>query len=119
MACTTTESCATALTLNPIPCTWIPRPRPEGCTVTLPDNALTEPADESHALWFRKLFSKTEYTVKMQDSYSEDALVSLIAAYDWGNVPPTDAKVVQNEDGSFTIQPIARMPTPDQRAVVS
>ena len=38
-----------------------------GCTVTLPDNALTEPADESHALWFRKLFSKTEYTVKMQD----------------------------------------------------
>ena len=76
-----------------------------GCTVTLPDNALTEPADESHALWFRKLFSKTEYTVKMQDSYSEDALVSLIAAYDWGNVPPTDAKVVQNEDGSFTIQP--------------
>ena len=23
-----------------------------GCTVTLPDNALTEPADESHALWF-------------------------------------------------------------------
>ena len=71
----------------------------------LEDNALTEPADESHALWFRKLFSKTEYTVKVQDSYSEDALVSLIAAYDWGNVPPTDAKVVQNEDGSFTIQP--------------
>ena len=27
--CTTTESCATALTLKPIPCTWIPRPRPE------------------------------------------------------------------------------------------
>ncbi|MFR0951029.1 MAG: hypothetical protein ACLSFT_11165 [Ruminococcus callidus] len=23
-----------------------------GCTVTLPDNALTEPADESHILWF-------------------------------------------------------------------
>ena len=76
-----------------------------GCTVTLPDNALAAPADESHAAWFKKLFSKTEYTVKVQDSYSEDALVSLIAAYDWGNVPPTDAKVVQNEDGSFTIQP--------------
>ncbi len=74
-----------------------------GCTVTLPDNALAAPADESHAAWFKKLFSKTEYTVKVQDSYSEDALVSLIAAYDWGNVPPTDAKVVQNEDGSFTI----------------
>ena len=76
-----------------------------GCTVTLPDNALTAPADESHAAWFKKLFSKTEYTAKVQDSYSEDALISLIAAYDWGNVPPTDAKVVQNEDGSFSIQP--------------
>ena len=53
-----------------------------GCTVTLPDNALAAPADESHAAWFKKLFSKTEYTVKVQDSYSEDALVSLIAAYD-------------------------------------
>ncbi len=27
--CTTTESCATALTLKPTPCTWIPKPRPE------------------------------------------------------------------------------------------
>ncbi|MFR6397832.1 hypothetical protein [Ruminococcus sp.] len=39
-----------------------------GCTVTLPDNALAAPADESHAAWFKKLFSKTEYTVKVQDS---------------------------------------------------
>ena len=29
MACTTTESCAAALTLKPTPCTWIPRLRPE------------------------------------------------------------------------------------------
>ena len=29
MACTTTESCATALTLKPTPCTWIPRPKLE------------------------------------------------------------------------------------------
>lgn len=76
-----------------------------GCTVTLPDNCLAAPADESHVLWFKKYFSKSEYTVKLQDSYSEDDLVSLIAAYDWGNVPPTDAKVVQNEDGTFSIQP--------------
>lgn len=76
-----------------------------GCTVSLPENSLAEPADESHALWFKKFFTKSEYTALLQDSYSEDALVSLIAAYDWGNVPPTDAKVVQNEDGSFSIQP--------------
>lgn len=76
-----------------------------GCTVSLPEDSLADPADESHALWFKKFFSKSEYTAALQDSYSEDALVSLIAAYDWGNVPPTDAKVVQNEDGTFSIQP--------------
>lgn len=76
-----------------------------GCTIALADNALEEPASENHALWFFKFFSKSEYTAKYEDSYSEDALSSLIAAYDWGNIPPTDAKVIENEDGSFSIQP--------------
>lgn len=76
-----------------------------GCTVSLPDGALSDAADESHGLWFRKLFSKSEYAVTLNVNYSEANLASLIAAYDWGNVPPTDAKVVQGEDGSFSIQP--------------
>ena len=76
-----------------------------GCTVSLPDGALSDAADEGHGLWFRKLFSKSEYAVTLNVNYSEANLASLIAAYDWGNVPPTDAKVVQGEDGSFSIQP--------------
>ena len=76
-----------------------------GCTVSLPDGALSGAADEGHSLWFRKLFSKSEYAVTLNVNYSEANLASLIAAYDWGNVPPTDAKVVQGEDGSFSIQP--------------
>lgn len=75
-----------------------------GCQVTLPDGALEEAANEGHGTWFTKLFSKSEYTVSLNETYSEDDLVSLIAAYDWGNVPPTDAKIVENEDGTFAIQ---------------
>lgn len=76
-----------------------------GCQVSLAEGALDEAASENHALWFTKLFSASEYTAKYEDTYSEDALASLIAAYDWGNVPPTDAEVVQNADGTFSIQP--------------
>ena len=76
-----------------------------GGTTAIPDGSLDEPAEESHGAWFTKLFSKSEYTVKFQESYSEDALASLIAAYDWGSTPPTDAKIVTNGDGSYSIQP--------------
>lgn len=76
-----------------------------GCTVSLPEGSLTEAKDESHALWFTKFFSKTSYTVKMENSYSEDDLSNLIATYDWGDTPPTDAQVVENDDGTFSIEP--------------
>ena len=61
MVCTTTESCATALTLNPIPCTWIPRLRPER------KYPFTSPASLAH--WFKNviqdniLFGMDEITV--------------------------------------------------------
>jgi hypothetical protein len=76
-----------------------------GCTVTLPENCLDGALEENHAGWFKKLFSETDYTVELSESYSESDVASLIAAYDWGNVPPTDATIVQNEDGTFSIQP--------------
>lgn len=76
-----------------------------GCTVAIPDGALTVVAEESHALWFKKLFSPSTYTIQLEESYSEDALVSLIAAYEWGTTPPTDAQVVSNGDGTYSIQP--------------
>ena len=76
-----------------------------GGTTAIPDGSLDKPAEESHGAWFTKLFSKSEYTVKFQESYSEDALASLIAAYDWGSTPPTDAKIVTNGAGSYSIQP--------------
>lgn len=41
-----------------------------GCTVSLPDGALSDAADEGHGLWFRKLFSKSEYAVTLNVNYS-------------------------------------------------
>lgn len=76
-----------------------------GCTASLPAGALDEAANERHGLWFTKLFTKSDYDVQLIESYSEADLSSLIAAYDWGNVAPTNAEIVKNEDGSFSIQP--------------
>ncbi len=75
-----------------------------GCTTSIADDALDEAMGESHATWFIKLFSESEYTVELEQTYSEDALESLIAAYDWGNTPPVDAKIVEDVDGTFSIQ---------------
>lgn len=76
-----------------------------GCKTFIADDALDEAYNESHALWFRKLFEESDYTVHVSQTYSEDALASLIAAYDWGDTPPTDAQVLQADDGSFYIEP--------------
>jgi len=76
-----------------------------GCETELVDGELDETYAESHATWFAKLFSQSEYTATVSQTYSEDALASLIAAYDWGNTPPTDAEVVQASDGTFYIEP--------------
>lgn len=75
-----------------------------GCEVSVPEGALDDAFSESHATWFTKIFSETEYTITLDQTYSEDALVSLIAAYDWGDTAPTDAQIVQNDDGTFSIQ---------------
>lgn len=76
-----------------------------GCQVSVPAGSLDEAASEGRGFWFKKLFSKTEYQVTLNESYSEADLASLIAAYDWGNVPPKDAEIVKNDDGTFSIQP--------------
>lgn len=76
-----------------------------GCVTSIPEHAMDEVDTESHAAWFVKLFSKSEYTIALDQTYSEDALSSLIAAYDWGNIPPTDASIQENADGTFYIQP--------------
>ncbi len=76
-----------------------------GCTTSMDENALDEAYSESHALWFTKLFSSSDYTVTLNQTYSEDALASLIAAYNWGNVAPTDAKIVEESEGNFVIVP--------------
>ncbi len=76
-----------------------------GCTTTMPEGSLDEAWSESHGTWFTKIFAKSEYVVSLDQTYSDDALISLIAAYDWGNVAPTNAQVVQADDGSFYIEP--------------
>lgn len=76
-----------------------------GCVTTLTDGALDKAYSENHNGWFKKLFQETDYTVTFNQTYSESDLVSLIAAYDWGNTPPTDATIVEAEDGTFSIQP--------------
>ncbi len=76
-----------------------------GCTVTIPTGSLDEAANENHGTWFTKLFSKSNYNVQLNESYSEADLKSLISAYEWGSTPPKNAEIVKNEDGTFSIQP--------------
>ncbi len=74
-----------------------------GCESSVPDDAFDQ-IEESHAVWFSKLFTTSEYVVTLDQTYSEDDLASLIAAYDWGNIPPTDASIEEDENGNFYIQ---------------
>ncbi|MCD8219412.1 MAG: L,D-transpeptidase family protein, partial [Ruminococcus sp.] len=76
-----------------------------GCKFTIPENAMDAVNAESHAAWFVKLFSTSQYDITLDQTYSEDDLVSLIAAYDWGNIPPTDASIQEDENGTFYIEP--------------
>ncbi len=76
-----------------------------GCTATLPNGALEDAASENLGLWFVKIFRQSDYEVQLNEFYSETNLASLIAAYDWGDVAPTDAEIVKDADGTFSIQP--------------
>ena len=71
----------------------------------LPANAFFDAESESPVLWFSKLFRPTEYETEILHKYSDEALRQSIADYEWGTTPPTDAKIVSNGDGTFSITP--------------
>ena len=68
-----------------------------------PEGAM--PDTGSSLYWFAGLFRQTEYAVSLAHLWSEDALKDTVRAYPWGNIPPTDAAIVQAADGSYVIEP--------------
>ena len=59
---------------------------------------------ENKALWFTNLIKKSNYTISMKGSYSEDKLKDVIENASFGVTPSKNAKIVLKDD-SFVIEP--------------
>ena len=59
---------------------------------------------ESKALWFVNLIKKSNYTISMDGTYSEDKLKEIIDNASFGVTPSKNAKIVMHDDG-FVIEP--------------
>jgi lipoprotein-anchoring transpeptidase ErfK/SrfK len=71
----------------------------------LSENALEETAVENSFTWPCKLFTRSDYTVTFDFSFSEDSLHKLIEDYDWGDEESQNACIVRSDDGTYEIQP--------------
>lgn len=59
---------------------------------------------ENKALWFVNLIKKSNYTISINGSYSEDKLKNIIDNASFGVTPSKNAKIVMQDDG-FVIKP--------------
>ncbi len=59
---------------------------------------------ENKALWFVNLIKKSNYTISVEGSYSEDKLKEIIENASFGVTPSKNAKIVKGED-EFVIEP--------------
>ena len=71
---------------------------------SVPNGALAEAADENPYTWVGKLFGSSEYQITYDYHYNADKLRKLIKNYDWGDAVSTDAHIVRQENGDFTIE---------------
>ncbi len=77
-----------------------------GSAITIEnEEPFVEAASQSPFLWFKNIFSKKEYSIKLINTYDEGKLASLIRDYTWGSAPPTDAYLQKQSDGMYTIIP--------------
>ena len=65
------------------------------------DNIMNQ---ENKALWFVNLLKKSDFTISMKGSYSEDKLKEVIENASFGVTPSKNAKIVIKDDG-FVIEP--------------
>lgn len=65
------------------------------------DNIMNQ---ENKALWFVNLLKKSDFTISMKGSYSEDKLKDVIENASFGVTPSKNAKIVMKDDG-FVIEP--------------
>lgn len=65
------------------------------------DNIMNQ---ENKALWFVNLLKKSDFTISMKGSYSEDKLKEVIENASFGVTPSKNAKIVMKDDG-FVIEP--------------
>lgn len=59
---------------------------------------------ENKALWFINLIKKSNYTISVEGSYSEDKLKEVIENASFGVTPSKNAKIVKSKD-EFVIEP--------------
>lgn len=59
---------------------------------------------ENKSLWFVNLIKKSNYTISMEGTYSEEKLKDIIDNASFGVTPSKNAKIVMEEDG-FVIKP--------------
>lgn len=77
-----------------------------GSAITIEnEEPFMEAASQSPFLWFKNIFSKKEYNIKLINTYDEGKLANLIKDYTWGSAPPTDAYLQKQSDGMYTIIP--------------
>lgn len=77
-----------------------------GSVITMEnEESFVEAASQSPFLWFKNIFSKKKYNVKLINTYDEGKLAALIKDYTWGSAPPTDAYLQKQSDGMYTIIP--------------
>ncbi len=75
-----------------------------GYTYSTSDELSKIKDQENKALWFVNLINKSNYTISMEGTYSEEKLKEVIDNASFGVTPSKNAKIVMKDDG-FVIEP--------------